>query len=238
MTPEPVVLQHLQAAPADSSVGPFGELVAARERFTQPMPDGRVLTVTVRGHAAVHDAAGDEVATTKFGGHIAHVLTTPSGHIWVGYYDQGVFGVDGPGAHGLVRFAPDLTPDWLCPEGLVYDCYTLNVVGEAAWVCPYERFPVLRARDGVVREWANPVAGPYGLLVRGSRVALVGGYHKPDDLMTVGELRDAVHVTGERVLTLPDERALPDDARIVCRGQELHVFTEGQWYGLDLDDVP
>jgi SAM-dependent methyltransferase len=46
---------------------------------------------------------------------IGHLLTTPSGAIWVGYFDEGIYGTT-PATHGLVRFAPDLTIDWAYPQ--------------------------------------------------------------------------------------------------------------------------
>lgn len=232
-----VELQHVQAIPGRVTVGPYGELVPEPAGFIQPMPDGHVLTVTKRGHATVCDPAGQQVAEAQFGRGIAHVLTTPTGYIWVGYLDEGVFGNGGPGAHGLVRFAADLSVDWLCPEGLISDCYTLNVADETAWTCPYADFPVLRVKDGAVREWRNPLAGAHGLLVHGSRIALVSGYHLPHDRLTTAELRDEVHLTGEWTLTLPEGRPLPTDTYVICRGADLHAMAGGDWYHLDLSWV-
>jgi len=232
-----VELHHVQSVDGRVSVGPYGELVPATAKFTQPMPDGNVLTVTDRGHATVRDPAGGVVAEARFGRWIAHVLTTPTGYVWVGYIDEGVFGNGGPGAHGLVRFAPDLTVDWGCPEGLISDCYALNVDGETAWTCPYADFPVLRIRNGEIREWRNPVAGAHGLLVHGSRVALVSGYDLPHDRLTVGELRDEFHPTEEWTLTLPEGQPLPPDTYVVSRGADLHAMAGGNWYHLDLSWV-
>jgi hypothetical protein len=107
-----------------------------------------------------------------------------------------------------------------------------------AWTCPYHEFPLVRIKDGVVRQWPNPVAGAHGLLVEGPRAALVGGYDHPHDHLTVGTLRDEFHPTHEWTLTLPDDRPLPGDTRLICRGATLHAITGGHWYHFDLADLP
>ena len=48
----------------------------------------------------VVDAAGSVVAEGTLGDGINHLLTTPSGAIWVGYFDEGVFGSFGWGGPG------------------------------------------------------------------------------------------------------------------------------------------
>jgi hypothetical protein len=60
-------------------------------------------------------------AEKTIGDGVARVRVARSGHVWVGYFDEGVYGNygwggggGGPaplGAPGLVRFSPDLEPD-------------------------------------------------------------------------------------------------------------------------------
>lgn len=74
---------------------------------------------------------------------IGHVLATSTGQVWVGYFDEGIYGNYGwgrtdseepVGAYGIVRFSPDLEPDWHYPKytgvgpwDAISDCYALNV---------------------------------------------------------------------------------------------------------------
>lgn len=103
--------------------------------LVQPMPDDRALVVGTRAkwrptgpdrNAVLYDANGDVVAEQTFGDGIGHVVATRSGDVWVGYFDEGVYGNygwgDSPdnepvGSCGLVRFAADLTPAWRCFPG-------------------------------------------------------------------------------------------------------------------------
>ncbi|WP_433890553.1 hypothetical protein [Streptomyces sp. CA-111067] len=179
------------------------------------------------------------------------MLTTPTGHIWVGYFDEGVYGNYGwgdsgaprpMGASGLVRFAPDLRMDWHFPweaglsRGAISDCYALNVDGETAWTCYYTDFPIVRVRDGALTGWRNPVQGPKALAVEGSRAALFGGYAPERDRLAVGVLEDGdFHVTGEYLVLLPDDQPLPAEAQLLGRGPDLHVLTAGDWYRLGLE---
>jgi hypothetical protein len=68
-----------------------------------------------------------------------------------GYFDEAMGG-SGPQGHGLARFTPDLSPDWLYPVGAglppVCDCYTLNVHAERAYICPYTDFHLISVADG------------------------------------------------------------------------------------------
>ncbi|WP_061297964.1 hypothetical protein [Herbidospora cretacea] len=143
---------------------------------------------------------------------IEHVQTTPSGEIWVGYFDEGIggnFGWGGPrgpepiGASGLVRFSAGLERVWTFPEdppyGGISDCYALNVAGEDAWACYYMDFPVVRVSGDEVTAWENTVEDARALVVADGRATVVG-----------------VHpaLTG---------------ARVTGRGAELHVVAGTEW---------
>ncbi|WP_130335422.1 hypothetical protein [Micromonospora kangleipakensis] len=111
----------------------------------QPLPGGQILVVATRGGTAViYDADGVPLRRGSVSDGIEHVLTTPAGRVWIGYFDEGVYGNDPVGHHGIVRYAADLEPDWMYPYdtgfGPVDDCYTLNVEGETAWSCYYSGF--------------------------------------------------------------------------------------------------
>jgi hypothetical protein len=215
----------------------------------QPLPDGAVLIVGARrrqgGHNAVQfDSAGTPVRKGDLRDGIQHMLTTPTGQVWVGYFDEGVYGDDPVAHHGIVRFSDQLEPDWTYPFdigfGPVDDCYALNVDGETAWSCYYNAFPLVHidADANQVTGWRNNHAGASTMLVDQRVCGLVGGYGRDHARIVVGQLGDGALVPlRELVLTLPDGQPLPSDARFTGRGPDLHAFVGTRWYRLGLDDI-
>lgn len=228
----------------------------------QPMPDGETLIVGARAmwrpdgadqNAVIIDGDGRRRAGATFGDGIEHVQTTSSGKIWVGYFDEGVFGNNGWGSPGpaplghtgLVRYSASLTPEWSFQSGAadtwgsVDDCYALNLAGETAWTCYYSGFPIVRIEDGDVNGWQNSVRGVKALATDGDRVLIAGGY-RPDRDRVV-----AVRIDGGRLvpeldsrLVLPGGDRLPATASIVGRGDSLFVVADGASYRLSVHDVP
>lgn len=202
--------------------------------LVQPMPEGQILIVDPRcdsdPNAILYDAEGRQLMAATFGDGIEHVLTTASGNVWVGYFDEGVFGDDGWGEAGLARFGPDLQRQWRFPPGSISDCYALNVDGEDAWTCYYTDFPVARVHQDRVTEWSNQdTRGARALAVSGDTVALFGGYPGDRDRLVIGTLAEgAFRKTSEHRLPVPE------DASVVGRGPALHAITAEDWYQFDL----
>jgi len=240
-------------------VTPLAELSVAHPHV-QPLPHGRSLVVGARCHwrpdgaecnALVFDAHGELALTGTFGDGIEHVLTTPSGAIWTGYFDEGVYGnygwgaLDSPepiGRHGLLRWTPALDVAWEYPFdtafGVIDDCYALNLDGEVAWASYYSDFPVVQidGRDRV-HGWRTEVAGARALAVDGSVVAFFGGYGEDRDRLVVGHLdREAIELVSATRLVDPDGRRL-GPATVVGRGAELHVITPAGWWKVAVEDV-
>ncbi|MFG1623909.1 hypothetical protein [Kribbella sp. NPDC049227] len=232
-------------------------------RFTypvvQPMPGGAFLVVGPRvrrgtdgtpPNAVVYDAAGQVVAEGLLGDGIEHVQATPSGNVWVGYFDEGVYGNfgwgDGPGTEpigsdGLLRFTPELTLDWRYhAEGdtdPISDCYALNVAGESAWACYYTGFPLIAVRRDEVRSWRNTVEGASAIAVHEDRVALYGGYGENSDRLVIGRIgADAVEVEREHQVVLPGGSPI-SAIDVSGRGSTLNLFAGPDWYRLDLADL-
>ncbi|MFD4708340.1 hypothetical protein ACFWN5_01390 [Streptomyces sp. NPDC058430] len=229
----------------------------------QPLPGDRVLVVGARArwrpegadrNAIVYDADGHMVAEATLGDGVSHVFATHTGDIWVGYFDEGVYGNLGwgnPGTpapigeYGLIRFSSDLETQWRFPShtsepwGAISDCYALNIDGDTAWACYYTDFPIVRVRDDVVTSWRNSVAGATALAVKDARVALLGGYGPHHDRLSVGTLdSEDLRVTDEYRIVLPDGRPLPKRAQMIGRGPDLHVLSGDDWYRLGLEDIP
>ncbi|MEV4603855.1 hypothetical protein AB0K15_41575 [Amycolatopsis sp. NPDC049253] len=229
----------------------------------QPLPDGRTLIVGARSrwrpdgpdrNAIVYDADGTPVIEQTLGDGIEHVATTRRGEIWVGYFDEGVFGNYGwgdeksgqpLGEYGLNRFSAGLTRTWHFPSpvdqawGPISDCYALNVAEETVWTCYYTDFPLVRIRDGELTGRHNDVRGAKALAVGDSRVAFYGGHRGEHDRLAVGVLdAERVHVTGEYRLVQPDGQDLPEATRVVGRGPDLHFLLDDDWLRLAVEDLP
>lgn len=233
---------------AASAGGPVIEVpTSLRPHFVQALPGGRILLASARtrgaDNAEVWTAEGKLERTGFLGDAIEHLLTTPSGDIWVAYFDEAM-GQDGPAGSGLARFAADLQPAWAYPAGdglpWIADCYSLNVTGESAWCCPYTSFHLISVQgDRAVDHGPAPSRGASQLLVSGRHAALIGGYGPNYDLITPLRLTaDGVEATGaQQRLVLPDGLELPP-SWYTCRGSDLHVITRyGAWYRLSLDDL-
>lgn len=207
----------------------------------QPLPDGQFVAVAARGgYATVFGADGVAVRQGSVGDGVNHVLTTPSGRVWIGYFDEGIYGRDPVAHHGITRFTADLEPDWLYPfdaeVGQVHDCYSLNVDVETAWSCFYSGFPVVRIADGTVTGWRTDLGGASTLIAGGDACAVIMGYQRP--WAAVGQLDDGRYERiRERWLEIPGRQDGRDKLHMFGRGAELHVFAGTNWYRGSLDDL-
>lgn len=183
--------------PAPGEVRELGGVLPANPSV-HALPDGELLVVGARAarrggdpqhNAVVFGSDGRIARSACLGDGINRVVTTASGQIWVGYFDEGVFGNFGwgdggastpIGAPGWNRFANDLQLAWSHPdpeEGEIVDCYAMTTSGERCYVCPYTDWPILSADEtGAFRRVKNEVGGASELLVGPHVTALVGGY--------------------------------------------------------------
>jgi hypothetical protein len=214
----------------------------------QPLPDGKILIACARtrgtDNAEVWDGSGHLEHAGLIGDAIEHLLTTPSGAIWAGYFDEGIFGTM-PAVHGLIRFRPGLAIDWAYPQRempAIDDCYALNVCGETASISAYSAFRLITVNGGQARDHGPlPRRGSSKLLTAGGRAAVIGGYGPEYDLITPLQITPAGVIPHgpERRLVQPDGLEIPRTARAFCRGPSLHLFPRDSatWYRLGLDDI-
>ena len=143
------------------------------------------------------------------------------------------------GAGGIAAWSADFEKAWeLYPaEGLVADCYALNVGPGEVLACPYRDFPVVRIEDRQVRVIpTGGVSGPVGIIASGDQVGLIGTYGDPSLLIT-GAIQDGAFHESERAnLRAPDGAPLPM-AQVHCRGSLAHFFAGRKWYSFDLESV-
>ncbi len=215
------------------------------EDLIQPMPDDRFLVAFRRSYlkngeyehnARLIDSSGKVVRTGAIGDAIAHLMTDSIGNIWVGYYDEGVFGQSVATA-GIIKWSPHLEPVWKFDQSGDYqidDCYTLNVTDGTVIACPYSNFPILVINNGRAR--IHPTqgpSGPHGLLVHNETAAIVGSYGNYGS-MWIGPLIGFTDPV-EWHLLLPDGSAPSEQP--ICRGSKSSLFVQDQWFIFDLADI-
>lgn len=91
-------------------------------------------TISVEKNAAVFTKDGQKINTFTLGDGIEHVQVDDANQIWVGYFDEGVFGNFGwenpIGTAGLAMFNQSGKKIWEEATGKIVDCYALNVVNQ------------------------------------------------------------------------------------------------------------
>jgi len=229
--------------------------------IAQPLPDGGLLLVSARcrlrdgqpeHNAYVYGPHGFVERSAAVGDGIEDVQVSPSGRIWISYFDEGVVGTLGwaerpdippIGESGLVEFSAMLTPIWrYAPTrglGLITDCYALNVADETVWCCYFPDFPLVRIDSQLgLGGWQNDLRGVAGVITNGRVCGLVGGYPPYGDrFATARLLGEKLELDQTYRLTLPDGSSLPEHAQLLCRNDRLIALVASDVYGLDLDDL-
>lgn len=189
---------------------------------------------------------------------IEHIATDVRGEIWVGYFDEGVFGnygwggmttgdvrEDPVGWPGLVRFEADGKMTWRYepPDGIgtIDDCYALNVGADATWACYYSYFPLVRINpDGSVRGWTTEASGVRAIACDDERAALFGGYKGKRTQCTLARLGAGELTHAESIeLVLPQGRPISEDdlGFVFGQGDTLHFFIDDEWMTMSLSDL-
>lgn len=179
----------------------------------------------------------DEIA---LGDAIEHVQTTARGEIWLGYFDEGVFGDHPLSAHGLVACGRQGTPLFRyqpdAPLDTIADCYALNVASHnEAWTCYYTDFPLVQLRDHrIVRHWNVPVYGAHAFAVYRDRALFAGGYDARH-ACTLLRLDDGPDASVMATFKLLDEHGEPLQAQLVRgRGDTLYLYRDDRVYACDI----
>lgn len=244
------VTVHLFGAQTDETVS-LSAISCAYPKV-QTFPDGSVLLVSSRCrysadgpelNASVYSPKGKLASQFCLGDGINHVLVTASGEIWVGYFDEGVFGNFGwkepMGAFGLNCF--DATGKMLWsyepPDGFdsIADCYAMTLAGEDLWACYYTDFPVTRVdKSKKVTCWRNDSCVAEVLATNGRSVLLYGGYgdNRHDCFLSTLDESGSIGEPVKQELLLAEGL---DHASIYAHGANLHAIVDSRWYTLSID---
>lgn len=222
-------------------------------------PDGEVLLVASRCYrgpdgncelnAKVFGLDGQQKNAFVLGDGISHVQSDTKGNIWVGYFDEGVYGNFGwqqdgypLGAAGVSCFTRDGQRMWDFdpPKGFepISDCYALNVSRTGAWAYYYTDFPIAFVEPNWrVNAWKTQTSGSRTFAVGNERVLLYGGYGDRRTSCSLLKLQDgAAELVGEVSLLLPGDIDLTK-AAVIGRDRELHVFSKDDWYVFSIDSL-
>jgi hypothetical protein len=222
-------------------------------------PDGEVLIVASRCYrssdgnyelnAKVFGQDGQETSAFLLGDGINHVQTDARGNIWVGYFDEGVYGNFGwqhdgrpLGAAGFSCFSRNGQRMWDFepPEGFdhISDCYAVNVSSTGAWIYYYTEFAIAFIdSDWRVRAWKTQTFGARTFAVGNERVLLYGGYSGRRTSCSLLKIENgAAELIGEVSLVLPKEVDLTK-ATVIGRDRKLHVFSNDDWYVFSIDSL-
>jgi hypothetical protein len=225
-------------------------VVTATYPLIETLPGDRILVCGSRcrrsedgvaeKNATIYTKDGLAEAKLCLGDGIEHVQVDGSGRIWVGYFDEGIFGNLGWGAHpigenGLECFGIDGQKLWsfapLPGFDPPADLYALNVVGNEAWTCYYTEFPiVLIGSDMRAQGWQTELRGVRALAVAAKHVLAYGGYNENRDSCYLLCLRDRnAEIIADVKLSAHVDFDL-HTAKVIGRGNMLHVIGTNEWH--------
>ena len=227
----------------------LGDHRLAFPRFDM-FPDGRVLLAGSRADFRSRDdfdrngivVDGGACRHILLGDGIEHLQIDGAGRIWVGYFDEGIFGNSGwsnpVGAPGLVVFNDLGSVLWRNGGIDMADCYALNVAADAAWVCAYADFQLCRLDADFGLSLRDPgLSGCRGVAVHGDRALFSGQYDEPAHRFHLIEPGPATARPRALVVGL-EGGAGCGGGDILMRGGHVHVVSGGQWYRGHLSDLP
>lgn len=198
-------------------------------------------------NATLFSDEGQAIDRFCLGDGMEHLQCDDRGNIWVGYFDEGVFGNDGwklPGSKapismaGLVQFDPSGKVLWQLDDPSMADCYALNVTRSTTWAYYYTDFPIVEiaTATGRTRVRQTTVTGGHSLACDAQGAMIIGGYSPDRDGITLLDFRDGVQTVARFRHALPStfsERA----ALCQARGDTLHIVQDRLWNQLTLNDV-
>lgn len=213
-------------------------------------PDGRWLVTNSRADqeplGRILDCDGHETGRIQLGDGIEHLKIDDSGRIWVGWFDEGVFGNDSwrvpneewpPSSYGLAAFDDEGTMVAHADGGPIDDCYALNVISDTAWACAYASFEIIACNQlQGSRRWPSGLKGPSALAVEGNLVLAAGGYSENGNkavLLRLDEHQSSI--VGEWRLPFPTGGPRPFGL-IDGRGNKIHVVRDGFWHRWSVAD--
>lgn len=197
-------------------------------------PDGRILVVGPRCdwrseddydlNGAVIQADTGHVTRILLGDGISGTQIDSLGRIWVGYFDEGLFG----GCSGLTCFSASGEKIWQFPTNAAYailDCYALNVSGSEAAIFFYADFPLCKiGKDYELSYWKTSLAGCHTFAMSETEVLFSGQYNDPPDAAYLGRMAPGELSDARRMRLLMPDGSSRSEGQLLARGRSLYHF--------------
>ncbi|MET3712151.1 hypothetical protein ABIC65_002863 [Sphingomonas trueperi] len=208
------------------------------------MSDGRWLIAGSRAkegekNGVIYSADGEKEWAMVLGDGIETLFCAPDATIWVGYFDEGVFGgpkKDGSwpvSSGGLVQFDASGRVLWAFNEKYgeergIDDIYAMTLCGDEVWACYYSNFPIVKVSGGKAAFWSNGVAGAKAVAVKNDLVMLGGGYNDRLDRITLVKLEGN---SSRELGSLRHSKMTRGKAGLFQgRGSVMHLVSDGVWF--------
>ncbi len=223
----------------------------------QILSDGKILVVSSRCHRrkdGTHENNAkifiqDGSLETEFclGDGIEDIQVDSSDRLWVGYFDEGIFGNFGWGGYadtgytepigssGLECFDKNGEGVWSFSPADGFDSpasvYALNACRDGVWVVYYTDFPIVKIdQQNRVTAWNTNLSGTSQIAVSGELLLAYGGYAEKSKECLLLHLGDGNAQRLANVkLDFPDGSKLKD-SNVIGRGEYLHVISDNAWY--------
>lgn len=218
-------------------------MLSGAHPIVDQMADGRWLVAGSRAqegekNGRIHAVDGQVEHTMILGDGIENLLCSADGTVWVGYFDEGIFG--GPNkdgswpvsSGGIVQFDATGTPLWSFNKQVrenhsVADSYAMTLSGTDLWACFYTDFPIARISGGKPVFWSNSVAGAKAIAVKDDIVLLAGGYSEDANRITLVKLDGE---SSRELGSLRYGKGKPGAAGLLKgRGSVIHIVSDGVW---------
>jgi hypothetical protein len=209
------------------------------ESHVNLFPDGRVLLASARYdwqakpvydlNGLIFDPRTGQASRVNLGDGISDLQVDDRGRIWVGYFDEGVFG-GSVGQAGLVCFSGVGDKVWEFPEDAAHridDCYALNVAGAEAHIFFYSDFPVCKIGADFQLSWRRTqLGGCHAFAISETEILFSSQYQESPDTAHLGRLAaDEVVDVRQVRLVMPDGSGRPR-GRLQGRGRHLYHLGE------------
>jgi len=206
-------------------------------------PDRRVLLASRRHNwraeadadlnGVIFDPRTGRADRVGLGDAISDLQIDDRGRIWIGYFDEGVFG-SSVGQAGLVCFSALGGKVWEFPadaDHTINDCYALNVAGAEAAIFFYSDFPLYRIGADFELTWKQTkLRGCHAFAMSETEILFSGQYDDPPNVAYIGRLdREGMILVRRAYLLMPDGSARPP-GRLQGRGRHLYHFGEDGIY--------
>jgi len=205
-------------------------------------PDGSWLVVNSRSRgnksARILLSDGTEKRRIELGDGIEHVKIDKKSRIWVGWFDEGVFGNDNwqypglrwpPSSNGIAAFNHHGELVQNASLSSIADCYALNVFSNEAWYCTYTDFPISQINASEENVWNSQLSGVRAIAISYPYVLTAGGYGENINCISLVKLTKDKAVEHRAWKTkLISKRA---EIRLLDgRADIIHLVTSNKWH--------